>query len=770
MRQPSPALWRTPVARPVIIAVDGRSGAGKTTVAVELAALLRRHRSVSLFHLEDIYPGWDGLAGGVARYIETVLAPLSLGMPATWTQWDWAAEHDGASRTTELAPVVIVEGVGSSHGGAGAFLDATIWVDAPSQNRKERALERDGDTYAPFWDLWADQEERLLEGSRVPELADIVVDGTHGVANAPRLVLDALTQLPAMENVLTPELARRRGLEFSATRLEGLPAAAELFHALYGTSTHAVWLDSSIAEGRTATGAAATARTDAISAATAADAGSGTRIGTGSDAASSIAADRSRFSIMADNRGHFGQLSLHEAGLTTVSCGQVTTRIRGPFFHWLDSVWGRKAVRAPEDYPGDFTLGWLGYLGYELKAETGGSPTPEHRSRPRNNSTPGVPDAALLFAGRALVLDHRDNCLYVLTLTDVHHLESHREAQDFLAEARAAHASALAGTATATANPSSEPGPTPSNIPTPGNKALSTQALSHQAPRIQAPVFTARDGERRYKDMIAAAQAQIHDGNSYEVCLTTSLDAQTPNRRDPWITYRALRTRNPAPFAAFLRLGGLSVASTSPERFLRIDSDGLMRAEPIKGTRRRDADPATDTALKTDLLTSLKDRAENVMIVDLLRNDLSRFALPNSLSVPRLCAIESYATVHQMVSTIEAQLAPGNSRAQAVAAAFPAGSMTGAPKISTMAILDHLEAGPRGIYAGAIGYFSLNAATDLSVVIRTLVLQDTADGGTHLSLGIGGAITADSEDAAEWDEIQAKAHGVLATLGSNFPG
>ncbi|ALO65438.1 anthranilate synthase [Arthrobacter alpinus] len=748
----------------MIIAVDGRSGAGKTTVAVELAALLRRHRSVSLFHLEDIYPGWDGLAGGVERYIDSVLAPLSLGMPATWTQWDWAAEHDGASRTTELAPVVIVEGVGSSHGGAGALLDATIWVDAPSQNRKERALERDGDTYAPFWDLWADQEELLLEGSRVPELADIVVDGTHGVANAPALVLDALTQLPAMENVLAPELARRRGLEFSATRLEGLPAAAELFHALYGTSEHAVWLDSSIAEVHTATGAARTAVADAISPAAAADAANVA----GTDTASSIAADRSRFSIMADNCGHFGQLSRHEAGLTTVSCGQVTTHIRGPFFHWLDSVWGRKAVRAPDHYPGDFTLGWLGYLGYELKAETGGTPTSAHRSAPGSNGTPGVPDAALLFAGRALVLDHRENCLYVLTLTDVHHVESRREAQDFLAEARAAHASALARTARA--NPSSAPSLTPSNIPAPSDQALRNQALSDQALRIQAPVFTARDGERHYKDMIAAAQAQIHDGNSYEVCLTTALDAQTPNRLDPWSTYRALRTRNPAPFAAFLRLGGLSVASTSPERFLRIDSEGLMRAEPIKGTRRRDTDPATDAALKTDLLTSLKDRAENVMIVDLLRNDLSRFALPNSLSVPRLCAIESYATVHQMVSTIEAQLAPGNSRAQAVAAAFPAGSMTGAPKISTMAILDHLEAGPRGIYAGAIGYFSLNAATDLSVVIRTLVLQDTDDGGTHLSLGIGGAITADSEDAAEWDEIQAKAHGVLATLGSNFPG
>lgn len=722
------------MARPVIIAVDGRSGAGKTTVAVELAALLRRHRAVSLFHLEDIYPGWDGLAGGVERYIDSVLQPLHQGLPATWTAWDWEAKHDGASRTTAVAPVVIVEGVGSSHGRAADFLDAIIWVDAPSEARKMRALERDGETYAPFWDSWAAQEDRLLGNTGGTDAAavasataDIVVDGSNGVANAPAPVLDALTQLPAMEHVLGPELARRRGLEFSAVRIEGLPPVEELFHTLYGQSRNAVWLDSSIA------------RIDANE-----EPASVETIGAALDGPGPVgkdpAAARSRFSIMADDLGRFGQLARHENDVTTVTAGQLTTRIRGPFFNWLDSVWGRKAVRAPQHYPGDFTLGWLGYLGYELKAETGGTAA---------HTTDSLPDAMLLFAGRAVVLDHHDDCLYVLTLTGPHQPGAVAEAASFLASVREAvrttHAASHPATPTA-----------PANLPA---------SSIHSG----APVFTARDGEHRYKDMIAAAQAQIYEGNSYEVCLTTTLESALPQRLDSWTTYQALRKRNPAPFAAFLRLGRLSICSTSPERFLRIDADGLMRAEPIKGTRRRDSDPAADAALKQDLLTSLKDRAENVMIVDLLRNDLSRFALPNSLTVPRLCAIESYATVHQMVSTIEAQLAPGNSRAQAVAAAFPAGSMTGAPKISTMAILDDLEAGPRGIYSGAIGYFSLNAATDLSVVIRTLVLQDTDDGGTHLSLGIGGAITADSEDDAEWDEIQAKAHGALSTLGSNFP-
>ena len=238
---------------------------------------------------------------------------------------------------------------------------------------------------------------------------------------------------------------------------------------------------------------------------------------------------------------------------------------------------------------------------------------------------------------------------------------------------------------------------------------------------------------------------------------------------DPWPTYLDLRRRNPAPFASYLRFGELAVASTSPERFLRIAADGRMRAEPIKGTRRRDAEPGADAALREELESSAKDRAENIMIVDLLRNDLSHFAVPGSVAVSRLCAIESYATVHQMVSTIDARLRPGLPRAEAVAACFPAGSMTGAPKVSTMAILDRLEAAPRGVYSGAIGYFSLNGAADLSVAIRTLVISALGDGTADVSLGVGGAVTADSSPQEEYEEVRAKAFGVLSALGAEFP-
>jgi len=689
---------------PVIIAIDGRSGAGKTTLAVELAALLRAHHKVSLFHLEDIYPGWDGLAAGVERYVSTVLTPLSRGEAATWTSWDWANHYDGDARVTLPAEIVIVEGVGAASEPARPFLGAVIWAESPDDVRRTRALDRDGDTYTPFWDQWAAQEEEWLAGDDVPGHADLRVNNLAD-GSAPIDLLRLLPYLPALAPVLAPELSARRGLRLHAERLDLAPDAPALFESLYGRSANAVWLDSSNHRD--------------------APAGSGQQV-TGQD---TTAAERSRFSIMADDAGTFGQFVTHRAGVSLVKAGSSVAKVPGPFFRWLNTVWGRRAVRTPEGYPGGFTLGWLGCLGYELKRETGGS----------DLSAP-TPDAALIFAGRAVVLDHNEGVAWLLALDAP-------DADDWLAEARAAVEAAA------------DRAP---DAPQPGGST----GVVRPAP----PVFRSRDTGAEYREKIAAAQHEIAQGNTYEVCLTTTLEARIPaDTLDPWATYLALRRRNPAPFASYLRLGGLAVASTSPERFLKIAADGGMRAEPIKGTRRRAADPQEDAQLREDLATSLKDRAENIMIVDLLRNDLSHFAVPGSVTVSRLCAIESYATVHQMVSTIDAMLLPGAARAQAVAACFPAGSMTGAPKISTMAILDRLEAGPRGLYSGAIGYFSLNSATDLAVAIRTLVIDSSGDGTADLTLGVGGAITSDSVAEDEYDEIRTKAFGVLSTLGAEFP-
>ncbi|OFI36808.1 aminodeoxychorismate synthase component I [Arthrobacter sp. SW1] len=698
---------------PVIIAVDGRSGAGKTTLAVELAARLREHHKVSLFHLEDIYPGWNGLSAGIERYVTTVLAPLRRGVAAEWVSWDWEKHYDGAAHTTLPAEIVVVEGVGAAAEAARPLLDAVIWVEAPVEDRRRRAIERDGSGYEPFWDTWAAQEQEWLESDDVPAHADIhVLNKANG--DAPDDVMQALNYLPGLASVLAPELSARRGLKLLSERIDAVPGTEALFQALHGSSDTAVWLDSSNAE---------TARTDA----------------------SPEAAARSRFSIMADDGGSFGQSVLHRSGTTLVSAGCATATVSGPFFRWLDTVWGRRALRAPEGYECEFTLGWLGYLGYELKRESGGNDIPAD-----------TPDAALLFAGRAVVVDHRESAVWLLALDAPDAgtwLERARAAvRDSAVRDSAVRDSAVLDAADAghrNAPAAVEPSPQTLPVPLP-------------------PRFTARDTRSDYLRKIKESQHEIAEGNSYEICLTTTVSAPDPGL-DPWQSYLALRRRNPAPFASYLRFGPLTVASTSPERFLRIASDGAMRAEPIKGTRARANDPVIDGHLRKDLETSLKDRAENIMIVDLLRNDLSHFAVPGSVTVSRLCAIESYATVHQMVSTIDAQLRPGAPRAEAVAAAFPAGSMTGAPKISTMDILDRLEDGPRGVYSGAIGYFSLNAASDLAVVIRTLVMNRDGDGGRTLSLGVGGAITADSEPSDEYEEIRTKAFGVLSTLGAEFP-
>ncbi|MGM7776920.1 aminodeoxychorismate synthase component I [Arthrobacter sp. KNU-44] len=688
---------------PVIIAIDGRSGAGKTTLAVELAARLRMHHKVSLFHLEDIYPGWNGLAAGVERYVTTVLAPLRHGDAAEWVSWDWDKHYDGRSHVTLPAEIVIVEGVGAAASAARPMLDAVVWVDAPDDDRRHRAMARDGSSYEPFWDSWAAQEDEWLESDDVLDHIDVrVLNRADG--EAPDDALQALNYLPTLSPVLAPELSARRGLQLKAERIDAAPDAVALFHALYAESANAVWLDSS---------------------------NTSSNRDTAGDAVSFNAAERSRFSILADNGGSFGQAVTHSSGTTHLSAGCATVETTGPFFRWLDTVWGRKALRAPEGYDCEFTLGWLGYLGYELKRETGGS-----------DVQAGTPDAALLFAGRAVVIDHRDGAVWLLAIDAP-------DAGEWLGIAREAVLSAASA---------------PQAAGAPRHSAGDPAAGS----RTVALEFSSRDTEDDYKSKITEAQHQIAEGNTYEVCLTTTVTAPDPGM-DPWEIYLALRKRNPAPFASYLRFGDMTVASTSPERFLRITSDGGMRAEPIKGTRGRANDPAIDEALRRALESSLKDRAENIMIVDLLRNDLSHFAVPGSVTVSRLCEVESYATVHQMVSTIDARLRPGAPRAEAVAAAFPAGSMTGAPKISTMDILDGLESGPRGVYSGAIGYFSLNAATDLAVVIRTLVMGRDGDGGRTLSLGVGGAITADSTPQDEYDEIRTKAFGVLSALGAEFP-
>ena len=273
--------------------------------------------------------------------------------------------------------------------------------------------------------------------------------------------------------------------------------------------------------------------------------------------------------------------------------------------------------------------------------------------------------------------------------------------------------------------------------------------------------FVAREDRDAYRANIAACQHEIFEGETYEICLTTELHSD--GAIDPLAAYRALRSRNPAPHAALLRLGDVSVLSSSPERFLRVDRERIVESKPIKGTAPRAVHPAEDAYRGAALAADEKSRAENLMIVDLVRNDLGRVCALGSVDVPALMAIESYATVHQLVTTVRGRLRDDASAIDCIRAAFPGGSMTGAPKLRTLEIIDRLEAGPRGVYSGALGFLSVNGTADLSIVIRTLVASRHG-----LQIGAGGAIVAGSDPDAEHDEMLLKARAVLEAVGGTL--
>jgi para-aminobenzoate synthetase len=283
-------------------------------------------------------------------------------------------------------------------------------------------------------------------------------------------------------------------------------------------------------------------------------------------------------------------------------------------------------------------------------------------------------------------------------------------------------------------------------------------------PGVEAPVlpsgsvaFSLGRSREGYREDIEACKRWLRAGDSYEICLTNRITAETD--AEPLDLYRALRRANPAPFGAYLRFGELAVLSSSPERFLAVDRDRWAESRPIKGTARRSAEPAEDARLAAALAGGEKFRAENVTIVDLMRNDLGRVCEVGSVSVPELMGVESYETVHQLVSSVRGRLRHGLGAADAVRACFPPGSMTGAPKKRTVEILDELEGAARGVYSGAIGWLGLGGACDLSVAIRTIVL----DRG-RATIGAGGAIVVDSDPDLEIEEMLLTAATAAAAL------
>ncbi|MFT2711016.1 anthranilate synthase component I family protein [Clavibacter sp. Sh2126] len=268
-----------------------------------------------------------------------------------------------------------------------------------------------------------------------------------------------------------------------------------------------------------------------------------------------------------------------------------------------------------------------------------------------------------------------------------------------------------------------------------------------------------RHDDDGYLALIRSCQESIRRGDAYQLCLTNT--ARMPGRVDPVRVHLALRALSPTHHGGFLRIGGTVLVSASPERFVEVDAGGTLRTLPIKGTRPRHADPAADERARAELLASDKERAENVMIVDLMRNDLSRVCVLGSVRVTSLFAVEAYAQVHQLVSRVEGRLVPGVTAVAAVRALFPAGSMTGAPKSAAVGILRALERGPRGVYAGAFGWFGDDGRADLAMVIRSVVVVDG-----RATVGAGGGITALSVPEEELEEVRVKAAPLLAAVAA----
>ena len=370
---------------------------------------------------------------------------------------------------------------------------------------------------------------------------------------------------------------------------------------------------------------------------------------------------------------------------------------------WLQRSLRQTRVQAPA-VPFPFTGGYVGYFGYELKAECGA--VNKHQST--------MPDCVLLRVERFLVIDHAENTLYAVASGD--------GAERWVSEVESR-------IATITPRRATEPA---------GVKPDERYRIS-------------RDG---YLDRIRECLSFIAAGESYEICLTNKVLLESKVAALDY--YETLRRTNPAPYSAYLKLDDIEVASSSPECFLRIDSDRRAESRPIKGTVRRGRDAEEDAKLRDLLAHDARFRAENLMIVDLVRNDLARVCVPGSVHVPALMEVETYETLHQLVSTISGQLPPGATTVDCLRALFPGGSMTGAPKLRTMELLDDLEPEARGIYSGSIGYLGFNGTADLSIVIRTAVFR-----AGQVSFGAGGAIVAQSDPEAEWDEMELKAQALL---------
>ncbi len=493
-------------------------------------------------------------------------------------------------------------------------------------------------------------------------------------------------QAPQRRSQVTRSLAS--GMQMRSRSLPGEPSTEALFERLFGDCEHAFWLDSADAP---------------------------TRLAQRSYLGTSAGAERCVVEYEVDS------------GLAQVHRADGSGTERGSIFELLDREVATHAIEPPANLPPGLLGGFVGCLGYELKADCG-SPN-VHRS--------DLPDAVMMLANRLVAVDHVRHRTHLVALCRGEEADAER----WLDDAEAAVAEALASP------PASASQPAP-----PDGQPLEAHVS-----------FRVGRGREQYLADIARSQAELAAGESYEVCLTDQIS--TDASPDPFHLYKILRRSNPAPFAAYLKLGEAAIVSSSPERFLSVDRDRRVEARPIKGTSPRSSDPERDAALRDELTDDEKTYAEHLMIVDLLRNDLGRVCEVGSVGVPELMVVEDYATVHQLISTVSGVLAEDRTAPECARACFPGGSMTGAPKLRTMEIIDDLEAEARGVYSGAIGWFGVDGSMDLSIVIRTIVMRPG-----RTTIGAGGAIVMQSDPADEFDELLLKARAPMAAIAQAATG
>ena len=469
---------------------------------------------------------------------------------------------------------------------------------------------------------------------------------------------------------------RRAQLELAVKRLDSLHDPERAFVHLYGESTDCFWLDSSKVD------------------------------------------QGARFSFIGARGGPLSATITYDvfSGEVRVEGEGGTEVLRESIFDYLSREMQR-VRHLSDELPFDFNCGFVGYFGYELKADCEGSPA--HRS--------SMPDAAFVFADRLIAFDHLEKCTYVLSVSEPAGAES---AQRWIAETSLRLASLP---------PLGPPQPDPSGAE--GGPVSFGLSRSHQ----------------RYLEDIATCKQRLIEGETYEICLTNKISAEVSP--EPLPLYRTLRRVNPAPFSAYLRFGEVAVLSSSPERFLSVGRDRWLEAKPIKGTCARGASPAEDVQLAEELRTGEKNRAENLMITDLLRNDLGVVCEVGTVHVPFLMHVESYETVHQLVSTVRGLLREDLEPPDCIRACFPGGSMTGAPKKRTMEIIDQLEGEARGVYSGAIGYLGLSGGCELSIVIRTIVID-----ASSTTIGVGGAIVMQSDPEEEYEETLLKGRAPMRAI------